>query len=286
MHIQEVTELKIGFIGAGKVGTSMGKYFSMHGAELSGYYSKTDASSLEAAQFTNSKQYLHPQDLIADSDWIFITVTDGAIETVWNSIKHENLAGKFICHCSGSLSSGIFSDIQNYGAYGYSIHPLYAIPSKTKSYKDLSKTMFTVEGDETHLSEITDFLKSLGNRVQTIPTDCKAKYHAAAVFASNHMVGVAHVATTLLTQCGFEKEDALCAIAPMMEGNLAHILESGTVNALTGPVERNDITTVSKHINCLPDSYVTLYKELSKVLVTIGKERHPDFDYKELEKLL
>ena len=282
----EVTALKIGFIGAGKVGCSLAKYFAIHGLSVTGFFSKTTASAQEAAQFTESNFYPSTEALIADSDMIFLTVTDGAIQTVWDSIKGEALTGKIICHCSGSLSSGIFSDIQQYGAYGYSIHPLYAIPSKTTSYKDLAHTMFTLEGDATYLPQIQSLLEALGNSVQVIATESKAKYHAAAVFASNHMLALAKVATDLLKDCGFTDETALTAITPLMEGNLAHLVSDGPVSALTGPVERADVTTISRHLGCLPEDMVPLYKELSKILVQLGKEKHPKTDYSALEKLL
>lgn len=278
--------MRIGFIGAGKVGSSLGKYFSMKGLELSGYFSQTQTSSLEAAQFTDSKQYFSKQELIADSDLLFITVTDGAIQSVWESIKTENLTGKFICHCSGSLSSGIFSDISSCGAYGYSVHPLYAIPSKTQSYKDLAQTMFTLEGEPSHLELMKEWLSQLGNKVVTIPTESKAVYHAAAVFASNHVVAVSMVANSLLEQCGFSADEALSAITPLMQGNLGHIVEQGPLQALTGPVERNDYTTIKRHLDCLPEEYTGLYKELSKVLVEMGSKRHPKEDYTKIRNLI
>ena len=278
--------MKIGFIGAGKVGCSLGKYFTIHGVTVTGYFSRTAASAKDAARFTNSNDYSSQEQLLADSDILFLTVTDEAISSVWESIKGAALAGKIICHCSGSLSSGIFSDILEYGAYGYSIHPLYAIPNKTIAYQDLAHALFTLEGDATHLQDMKDFLEHLGNPVQIIATEEKTKYHAAAVFASNHMVALSKVAMDLLTECGFSSEHALSAIGPLIQGNAAHIVTDGPVSSLTGPVERNDVTTIQRHLDSLPSQYQTLYKELTKVLVEIGKERHPDADYTFIRKLL
>lgn len=283
----EVTgHMKIGFIGAGKVGFSLGKYFSVHGLSLSGYASRNETSAKEAAQFTNSNTFSQYADLIANSDIIFLTVTDGAIAPVWDSIKALPVAGKIFCHCSGSLSSSIFSEIEQCGAFGYSLHPLFAIHSKQTSYKDLSNTLFTLEGNKERLFDMQALVEGLGNKVQIIPTLSKMKYHAAAVFASNHVVALAKVAIDLFKECGFSNDDALTAIAPLMQGNVWHILESGPVDSLTGPVERNDVTTVEKHIACLPIQYKELYKELTKVLISIGLDKHPDEDYEPLTTIL
>ena len=144
----EVIIIKFGFIGAGKVGFSLGKYLKENNINVIGYYSKSQHSAKEAAIFTNTKQYSSLEDLIKNSDAIFITTSDNQISSVWNEIKKLPIKEKLICHCSGSISSDIFSNINNLGAYGYSIHPMFAISDKYNSYKDLSKAFITIEGNE------------------------------------------------------------------------------------------------------------------------------------------
>ena len=51
--------MNIGFIGAGKVGFSLGKYLTERNVRVSGYYSRNPQSSREAADFTNTRQYLN-----------------------------------------------------------------------------------------------------------------------------------------------------------------------------------------------------------------------------------
>ena len=278
--------MKIGFIGAGKVGCTLGKYFSQGGLDISGYFSRTNASAIEAAQFTDSKYYSDLLSLIEHSDFIFITVSDDKISSIWDHIKEMPIQGKFICHCSGSISSQIFSDIEQLGAFGYSIHPLLAIHSKKESYKNLQDALFTVEGEPTNMHLVITFLERLGNSVQTIPTSAKKAYHAAAVFASNHIVALAQIAIDMFMNCGFEEDTARQAIAPLLLGNVANIVNVGPKEALTGPVERNDISTIQKHLSCLTPEQQIIYKELSKILIKIGLEKHPEFDYGEMQKLL
>ena len=71
--------MRAGFIGAGKVGFTLGKYLAMHGIEISGYYSRTPASAKEAAEFTQSRYYTSIEEITKDSDTLFLTVPDGAI---------------------------------------------------------------------------------------------------------------------------------------------------------------------------------------------------------------
>ena len=58
--------IKIGFIGAGKVGFSLGKYLKEKNIDVTGYYSRSEHSSKEASTFTETRQYNNLKDLIKD----------------------------------------------------------------------------------------------------------------------------------------------------------------------------------------------------------------------------
>lgn len=72
------------------------------------------------------------------SDVCVITVPDGQIGSVWNEVRKYDIKGKLIIHMSGSVSAAVFEGIEDTGAYGYSLHPMYAISSKYESYQGFS----------------------------------------------------------------------------------------------------------------------------------------------------
>ena len=78
--------MNVGFIGAGKVGCSFEKYFQEHKIQVTGFYSKSEDSSLAASNFTSSKQYLNLRELVDENDTIFITTPDGQIQEVWQEM--------------------------------------------------------------------------------------------------------------------------------------------------------------------------------------------------------
>ena len=114
----------------------------------------------------------------------------------------------------------------------------------------------------------------------------KVKYHCAAAVCSNHVVALIQEALDLMQECGFDEESALKAFAPIMLGNMQHIVEQGTVNSLTGPVERADKKTVEKHLNCLNENQQIMYRLLSEILISIGEKKNPDRDYGKLKDIL
>lgn len=294
--------IKIGFIGAGKVGFSLGKFFSEKGISVTGYYSRNLISAQEAAQFTGSHPYLSIDGLIRDSDALFLTVPDGAIASIYQEFvrsysnsdsKNGILSGKQICHCSGAMTAQeAFPDInQVSGAYGYSIHPLFPFSSKLESYRELPGAFFCIEGDGPHISDWQTLLLSLDLRVQILPAekDSKARYHAACAISSNLICALIQESLDLLTSCGFSPDTALQALTPLIQSNLGHILQDGPVHALTGPVERCDTGTVKKHLDCLANLDLSVrerYRIVSQKLVELAQKKHPETNYFPMEMIL
>lgn len=280
--------MKIGMIGAGKVGFSLGKFFSQGGIEVSGYCSRNPESAKEACAFTNSKYYSTLKDLAEESDAIFITVPDNAITDVYRKISAFEIHDKYICHCSGAMSAeDAFPGIQASGAHGISIHPLFPVSSKYASYQELQDAFFCLEGDEVALQEFTEIFDSLGVKTQRISAENKVLYHAGCVMASNFICALADEGIKLLAECGFSQEGARKALAPLMRSNLEHIIKDGPVLALTGPAERADTGTIIKHLNALEDPQENeLYRLLSLKLIGLAEEKHPEADYSALKELL
>lgn len=142
--------MKIGFVGAGRAGCSLGKYFTRKAAQadvtVTGYNSIVEEEARWAAEFTGSSVFERIEDVIAASDAIILSTPDGAIKKVWDTIDKKNLTGKMICHLSGSLSSDVFSEIDTYGGYAISIHPMFAFSNKDSVYQQLDSVSFTLEG--------------------------------------------------------------------------------------------------------------------------------------------
>lgn len=278
--------MRIGFVGAGKVGFSLGKYMSERNVCVSGYYSRELESARQASVFTRSKYYETLEEIIKSSDALFLTVPDGAIEDVWNSIKTYSLTGKFICHCSGAMTSAVFSEIDQMGAFGYSIHPLFAVHSKLQSYQEISNAYFTIEGAKEHIHEWQDFFETLGNPVRIIRADQKVLYHSAAVFASNLVTGLFETGVGLLMECGFDRESGEAALKPLFLNNCLSVSRVGAKKALTGPVERADVKTMEKHLAVLPEREREIYLRLSEVLAELAERKHPERDYESLSQYL
>lgn len=276
--------MKIGIIGAGRVGCSMGKYLTDRGKTVTGYYSQTYENAACAAKFTGTDCFRRMEELVALSDTLMIAVPDDKIGNVWDRMKVMSVDGRIICHFSGSLSSDVFTGIDGKKAYGASLHPMLAFRDQFSSYEQLKDCFFTLEGNPFAVKKIGELLGKLGNPYRMIRAEDKARYHCAASVLSNDVLALLDMGLGLLVQCGFTKEEAREASAALVMGNVVNVLENGTLPSMTGPVLRGDVGTVRKHLEVLGGEEREIYRLLGRRLLGMAGKRLEDGG-KEQEKL-
>ena len=125
-----------------------------------------------------------------------------------------------------------------------------------------------------HIEYFKQVIYYLGNDVAIITKENKALYHAASVTVSNLVLGLINNGVNYLEECGFSEEMAIKALYPLIEFNLKNIKEKGTINSLTGPVERGDLGTVINHLSVLGEEDKELYRLLSKNILKIAKVKN------------
>lgn len=273
--------MNLGIIGAGKLGFTLGKYFASNNISVIGYYSRTLEHSKEAARFVDTEYYIKLEELVLKCDTLFLTVSDDAIEEIYEKLITLDIKGKIICHTSGAKSSNIFKNISDYGAYGYSCHPIYAINDCFETYKTFKDATITIEGNYEHIDDVRDLFQNIGNTVKVIKASDKPKYHLQAVMSSNLVIGLINMVNKNLNDLNMDIKDFI----PLIKNNIDNIDNYGLKYALTGPILRNDIDTIKTHLNVLSKEEEMIYKILSLELVKIAKEINNN-DYSEIINLL
>lgn len=266
----------VGFVGAGKVGCSLARYLQqdpMLGRP--GFFSRSAEHAREAAEFCEGFAYDSVAGLARDSRFIFLTVPDGAIRELAEGLAAcgVDLTGKIVVHCSGATSSDVLAACREAGAHIASMHPLYAVSSRFECWRELGHAWFSLEGDDEAVCLFEAILDRLGNRHARIDAADKVRYHAAAVMASNLVVGLYHEAAAQLASCGLSQDDAEAALASLFLGNAEHIAHNGCAAALTGPAARGDTRTIEAHLSCLSGDDRQIYQLLTNVLYRIAAQR-------------
>jgi predicted short-subunit dehydrogenase-like oxidoreductase (DUF2520 family) len=108
-----------------------------------------------------------------------------------------------------------------------------------------------VDGDAAAEQAARALAALVGAHVLRIPAGERARYHAAAVFASNFPTVLAGIAESLLADAGVSGDEARGAVRELLRSAAANVAEGDTAAALTGPVARGDAVTVGRHVDAL-----------------------------------
>lgn len=273
--------MKIGFIGAGKVGTSLGIFFKNNGLSLSGYFSRSDFSSQNAADLTESCSFPDIPELLKVSSLVFITTGDDQISSVINQIAQTSLLTEnhTLIHTSGALSTDLFDPIKATGCGLCSLHPIMSFSDITNAALNLNKTMFTLEGNGKGLADVKKILENTGNPYFIINKEHKVLYHAAACILSNYLVTLMDSGFGLLKATGIAEDQITKAFMPLITATLGNIENAGTVNALTGPLVRGDENTITAHVEAIKTQtpeFSTLYQTMGLSTIDMIKDKRID----------
>lgn len=248
---------RIGIIGAGKVGTSLG--FLLHRAGYDIAFSSRSPRSLSvAAKFVPAASIFGSSVEVAESsNALLIATSDSQITAVAgeiaSGIRHGALIGKCVFHLSGALSIEVLGELRRKGAAVGSIHPIQTFAALERAIELLPGSHFGVTADPRALPMALELVAALDGKAIAIADADKPVYHAAACVASNFFVALFDCAVRLIRLAGVPEESAASCLIPLVEGTLSNVKELGPTEALTGPIARGDVATVGGHLKALAE---------------------------------
>ena len=287
---------KICILGVGKTGSALAieladagykvKYLVGRDEKVLGKVSKKIKGS--KISFTLS------QEILDKSSIVFITVRDAQLKEAVDEIKATgaDVEGKMFIHTSGSVPSRALSGLKRKGALTGSFHPIQTFSGVSfKNQRLLKGIYFGIEGDEEVKKFLNKAAKKLGSGVLEIVSAKKPLYHLASVIASNFLVTNIAVLSDVLSKAGINDVDAYSVYKGIIKQTLKNINRNGTAGSLTGPVERNDMETISAHVEYLKKHLPEMeafYKEASKLTSKVAKEKGSlsDKQYEDINRFL
>jgi predicted short-subunit dehydrogenase-like oxidoreductase (DUF2520 family) len=161
---------------------------------------------------------------------VLLAVPDAAIRAV---AQGEALGHGWIGHLSGATPLSALDPHER----RFSLHPLQTFTrSRGPEQLDGAWAAVTAEQDEA-LAFGFELARLLGLRPFELADADRRLYHAGAAIASNYLVTLHRVASTLFAAAGAPPE----ALEPLMRRTIDNGFE------LTGPIERGDWETVEAH---------------------------------------
>ncbi len=263
---------RVGFIGAGTVGTALAIGLNARGYKVTAVYSRTRESAEKLASALPDCKVVESSQALADnSDMVFITTPDGAIGSVVSEIEWQ--PGKSVVHCSGADSTEVLEPAKQSGAQTGAFHPLQTFASVKEAIENIPGSTFAVEAEEPLLTELKKMAVALEGRYIQLEASDKVVYHAAAVMACNYLVTLVKQATDLWETFDIPSKQASQALLPLIQGTIHNIETVGIPDCLTGPIARGDTGTIRKHIEALEKAapnVLPTYLELGRQTVPIA----------------
>jgi predicted short-subunit dehydrogenase-like oxidoreductase (DUF2520 family) len=264
--------LKIGFIGAGTVGTALAVRLAGKGYPVVAVSSRSRASAKKLAQAAGGCPVFGSSQAVADNaEMVFITTPDGAIASVVSEVSWR--PGQSVVHCSGADSTAILEPAREAGAKVGAFHPLQTFASPRQAIENIPGSTFALEAEEPLLGTLKDMAAALDGHWVELKAGDKVLYHAAAVFACNYLVTLVKLATDLWQTFDVSPPQATKALLPLLRGTLHNIETIGIPNCLTGPIARGDIGTINKHLDALETTapqLLSTYRELGRQTIPIA----------------
>ena len=278
--------MKIGFIGAGKVGTGLAISLSKNNYPIIGVYDAIKQAAEAFSQTINCEVMNNPQEVANNADLVFITTPDSYIEQVCSSVKWRSK--QYVIHCSGANTVHLLKCAKEKGAFVGVFHPGLSFADTQKAANDIAGSTFDIEAEEPTLDVLKEIAATLGSYWVEISSEEKPVYHVAVECTSLFVMLLFRISADMMQAMGISEEQAVRAALPMIRGTANNIENLGTSQPLTGPADRGDTETIKKHIDGLlkiyPDA-LPLYRELVRQNITYAK-KHEVVDDEMSDKLL
>ncbi|MFI6483908.1 Rossmann-like and DUF2520 domain-containing protein [Nonomuraea sp. NPDC050663] len=255
--------LKVGVLGAGKVGSALGAALATAGHRVVAASGVSDRSHRWAVERLGVEP-VPPDEVVRAADLILLTVPDDTLPDLVTGLAATgaDLRTKLLAHTSGAYGLQVLEPAIREGALPLALHPVMTFTGRDDDLTRITGCSFGVTSPEPLRPIAEALVLEMGGEPVWIDDSDRALYHAALAGAANHMVTLIAESSELLRKIGVEHPGRM--LGPLLGAALDNVLRMG-ISGLTGPVVRGDAGTVRKHVDALilaapeaADAYVVL----------------------------
>ncbi|MFZ0219044.1 MAG: Rossmann-like and DUF2520 domain-containing protein [Candidatus Aquirickettsiella sp.] len=269
-------KLKLSVVGCGRLGKTLAALFI--GTELiciQDIVNLSLASSEKAVAFLGQGSVCQNLKQLKPADIYLIATPDDRIEFISQQITKQSILkhGDVVFHCSGLLSSESLYSVARLGCYVASLHPIFSFSDPVMDVKNFRGTYCAFEGNKKALDRLLPLFNAIEGQLFLIGKKDKPLYHAASVLASNYLVTLSSMAKDCYCKAGLKNKLAENLTRALMSQALTKTRRLKPKQALTGPLQRGDINTLTQHLAALKPfpELEHIYKSLGKATLALTK---------------
>ena len=149
----------LGFIGVGKVGTTLARLLFERGYEIRVVHSRNVEHAARLADAVGAKMGSTAEEVITATDLTFLTVPDDIISECVSLLSSLSLGGKAIVHTSGVHEAEVLEALVAQGAMVGSLHPIFPFAEIDESIRRLPGAAFGMQAESPLLQEWLQTIK-------------------------------------------------------------------------------------------------------------------------------
>jgi predicted short-subunit dehydrogenase-like oxidoreductase (DUF2520 family) len=275
---------RVFILGAGRAGRSLARALRAGGVQVAGLHGR----SADPAEGITAGP---PPKSLGSATCVLVTVRDAQLEGALETLTTAAIApAAIVLHASGSADPSGLGALRRAGHACGTFHPLVALSDPEHAPQTLRGAWIGIDGDPEARKVSERLAAAVAANVLYIPPGEKARYHAAAVFASNFPTVLMCLAEELLREVGIAPDVARRALHPLFASAVENLRGGSGAGALTGPIVRGDADTIARHLDALrahPDT-LDAYRALSRAALRWVREGGTTGDgrLEEIERLL
>jgi predicted short-subunit dehydrogenase-like oxidoreductase (DUF2520 family) len=285
MHKRQlsVKPWRVALVGAGKVGTTLGRVLVENGNRIVAVISRSEASARRAGRFLACRRTTTDLETIPrDVHLIYITTPHGEVAKVavalsqCGQLDFKRLA---VCHASGMLTADVLEPLRARGATVFSFHPLQTFPRDFEPRMIVPTARgiyYGVDGVPAALRLAKQFARRLDGKVIVVPPETRVLYHTACVLASNHLTTLMAILERMYGRITGGGTDFFPVFKPIIMATLKNIEATSPAQALSGPIARGGVDTLAEHLAAVKkhaQELLPYYVQLSLETVALAKKK-------------
>lgn len=259
--------LRVGVIGAGRVGAVLGAALRYAGHDVVGVSASSRASRRRADALLPGVPVARPDEIAPDVDLLLLAVPDDVLPGLVRGLAASDAlsAGGFVVHTSGRYGVDVLEPATKRGSLPVALHPVMTFTGTAVDLDRLRGVCFGVTAPDVLRPAAETLVLEMGGEPVWIAEAARPLYHAALSYGANHLVTLVASAMDLLRASGVGDPQRL--LGPLLSAALDNALRYGD-RGLTGPVPRGDAGTLAVHravISAIDPQIAGVYTTLARL---------------------
>lgn len=219
--------LKIGVVGAGPVGTVLGKALAAAGHQLIGI-TTTDAKNIERAEaMLTDVPVLSVDEVVQGADFVLFAIPAGEILATISGLAKAGMfrAGQLIAHTAGEFGIGVLEAATTQGVIPLALHPAMSFTGTSIDLSRIRESFFAVNAPAVALPIAQALVIEMGAEPVVISEEEREIYFEAISVANNFSKLIVSQSIGLLESVGVENPRAV--LGPLLRSSVEEALADG-----------------------------------------------------------